>query len=34
MFASTTSREREQLHAILTRVLDDIRGPDEQSVRD
>jgi DNA-binding MarR family transcriptional regulator len=34
MFASTTSREREQLHAILTRVLHDIRGPDEQSVRD
>lgn len=25
MFASTTSREREQLHAILSRVLDNIR---------
>lgn len=34
MFASTTSREREQLHAILTRVLDDIRVPDGRSARD
>ncbi|HJP99481.1 MAG TPA: MarR family transcriptional regulator [Rhodanobacteraceae bacterium] len=34
MFASTTSREREQLHAILSRVLDDIRDSGEQSPRD
>lgn len=34
MFASTTSREREQLHAILTKVLDGIRATGDQSARD
>jgi DNA-binding MarR family transcriptional regulator len=34
IFACTTSREREQLDRILTRVLDDIRSRREQTVRD
>jgi DNA-binding MarR family transcriptional regulator len=33
-FACTTSREREQLRGVLTRVLEDIRGKRELSTRD
>ncbi|HEY9110956.1 MAG TPA: MarR family transcriptional regulator [Rhodanobacteraceae bacterium] len=33
-FACTTSREREQLRGVLTRVLEDIRGKREISTRD
>ncbi|MGH8113564.1 MAG: MarR family winged helix-turn-helix transcriptional regulator [Rhodanobacteraceae bacterium] len=33
IFACATSREREQLHAILTRVLDGIRTDREQSAQ-
>ena len=33
-FAYTTSREREQLHGVLTRVLEGIRGKRELAIRD
>jgi DNA-binding MarR family transcriptional regulator len=33
-FACTTSREREQLHGVLTRVLEGIRGKRELAIRD
>lgn len=33
-FACTTSREREQLHGVLTRVLEGIRGKREFTTRD
>lgn len=33
-FACTTLREREQLHGVLARVLEDIRGKRELAIRD